>query len=148
MHPTPAESSFRKHAWMKFHRKARDTRVNNPAVQEEFSKAQKTLDGIVPVRTDEKIEANAERWNQHRQDFQAKSERLLTACNGHVWQAIDASFKTKDQCGRCRCYFSGVEVICPNDGTKPVLDTKTAQGAGGIEERQTVNNFRVLPNLG
>ncbi|KAL9065950.1 MAG: hypothetical protein Q9157_007300 [Trypethelium eluteriae] len=127
--PTWPTSIFHEHPWMKFVVKSRDARVDYDDVQHQFREAQRALNDIAGVEGDGKIQAEASDWIRHRSDFRAKSGQLLAACNEHVWQAIDAGFRQEQQCGRCRCYYSGVDVVYPNDDIKCPKDTKTKEQA-------------------
>ena len=128
--PTWPRSAFSSHKWIRFIVSARDARVEDELGYAALKRAQDHLDRIAGVCADEPIQGGWHRWTQLRQDLERQQSRL-DACNQHVWQAIDAQFDEKDQCPRCRCYYSGVRVARDNDENEWTSDTKVSIREGG-----------------
>ena len=124
--PTWPTKSFRKHPWITFVQRSRDARVlvQNEDVRAQIQRAEAALEAIAKVEQKDHIAVGSDQWMRFQRAFREDPRAALQACTGHVWQAIDAAFRPKDQCCRCRCYYQGVELVFNNDESVWGKDTK------------------------
>ncbi|KAF2232354.1 hypothetical protein EV356DRAFT_517472 [Viridothelium virens] len=62
-------------------------------------------------------------WRQLQSTFRRECPDEVRHFESHVWQAINADWSYKDQCGRCRCYYS-VVLAKENDFDTTSIDTE------------------------
>ena len=129
------------HPWRDFFTKSRDSRIPTNIRDEYLQPASERLDDVKnELFQKTKTWLSAGNWKQLEKRFHPKCERYMWDARHHVWQALDADFEFKDQCGRCRCFEGSVSYM-RTAVTQPVY-SKGGRRTGPCAEACLYDEYR------
>ena len=118
--------------WGDFLTKSRDTRILESVINEHFKPASTKLDDLRSrLFGNELAPLSCDEWNQLQTGFKSIEIGLMQDLQHHVWQAITADYVYKDQCRRCRCYYSA-SLVHGNDPSGSCMDPEAHTTRNGV----------------